>query len=186
MPKFFNDVQGVKYERVGIMAALPLFLGGISCLVGGALSHWLVRATGRKRLFRAIFPLVGATTAGVAIYCVRLANSPWAATALLCLAAAAFDFGQAANWATIVDLGGRYAGSAAGLVNMIGNFGNAFQPFIGAQIFVLFGWPTLFGVYSVAFFVAASMWLFIDPRRPFYQERAEAPGFDVLASPEPA
>ena len=35
-------------------------------------------------------------------------------------AAAAFDFGQASNWASIVDLGGRYAGSAAGLVNMIG------------------------------------------------------------------
>jgi ACS family glucarate transporter-like MFS transporter len=191
MPKFFNDVQGVRYERSGVMAALPLFLGGISCLVGGAACQALVRRTGRKRLSRAIFPLLGATTAGVAMYCVKFTHSPWTATVLLCLAAAAFDFGQASNWASIVDLGGRYAGSAAGLVNMIGNLGNAFQPFIGAMIFGAFGWHVLFIVYAVAFFVAASMWLFIDPTKAFDRDLPEAAvttarGFEVVPVAEPA
>ena len=44
---------------------------------------------------------------------------------------------------------------------------------IGALIFGAFGWDTLFVVYSVALFVAAAMWLFIDPTRPFY-ERASS------------
>jgi MFS family permease len=187
MPKFFNDVQGVKYARVGFMASLPLFLGGISCLLGGALSHHLVHRTGRKRLYRAIFPLIGATTAGVAMYCVKFADSPAAATALLCVAAVGFDFGQAANWATIVDLGGRYAGSAAGFINMVGNMGQAFQPFIGAMIFGALGWDTLFLVYAIAFFLAASMWLLIDPTKPFYEDaRAEPVSPEVVPVAEPA
>ena len=187
MPKFFNDVQGVKYARVGYIVWMPLFLGGISCLLGGSLSHWLVNRTGRKRLYRAIFPLIGATTAAVAIFSVRFADSPAMATALLCVAAVGFDFGQAANWATIVDLGGKYAGSAAGFINMVGNMGQAFQPFIGALIFNAFGWNMLFFVYAIAYLVAASMWMFIDPTKPFYGD-AETPkrGFEVVPVAEPA
>ena len=49
----------------------------------------------------------GAATACVAMLLLMHAQTPLQATILLCLvAAAAFDFGQAANWATIVDLGG--------------------------------------------------------------------------------
>jgi ACS family glucarate transporter-like MFS transporter len=186
MPKFFNDVQGVKYTRSGALVWMPLFLGGISCLVGGALSNYLVRRTGRKRLFRAVFPLIGATTAGVAIYCVKFADTPTTATILLCIAAVGFDFGQAANWATIVDLGGRYAGSAAGFINMVGNMGQAFQPFIGAMIFNALGWNTLFFVYAIAYFVAASMWLFIDPTRSFYERNREPARLEVVPAAEPA
>jgi ACS family glucarate transporter-like MFS transporter len=139
----------------------------VSCLVGGVLSDRLVRATGRKWLGRALFPLTGLTTAAVAIYCVQFVSSPDQAVVLICLAGGAFDFGQGANWATIVDLGGRYAGSATGFINLVGNMGNAIQPAIGAWIFNRYGWNTLFAVYAGSFLVAASMWLIIDPRRSF-------------------
>jgi ACS family glucarate transporter-like MFS transporter len=87
----------------------------------------------------------------------------------MCLAGAAHDFGQGANWASIVDIGGRYAGTAAGFVNLVGNLGNAVQPAIGAWVFGRFGWNMLFVVYASVFLVAASMWLFIDPCRRFYE-----------------
>ena len=95
-------------------------------------------------------------------------TDPDTAIVLMCIAGAAYDFGQGANWASIVDIGGRYAGTAAGFVNLVGNMGNAIQPYIGAWIFHTFGWSTLFAVYAGVFLLAASMWLFIDPRRTFY------------------
>src|SRR5215218_10513158 len=97
-------------------------------------------------------------------------KTPLQATLLLCVVSAAYDFGQAANWATIVDIGGKYAGSSAGMINTVGNLGNAFQPVIGALIFNAFGWNVLFVIYSLMFLTAASMWLIIDPRRTFYDE----------------
>jgi predicted MFS family arabinose efflux permease len=96
------------------------------------------------------------------------------AVTCMCVAAAAFDFGQAANWATIVDVGGRHAGVAMGLVNMVGNLGNSIQPYIGARVFNEFGWNALFGAYAVAFLLAATMWAIINPLRVFYDRRGHS------------
>jgi nitrate/nitrite transporter NarK len=87
---------------------------------------------------------------------------------LLCLANAAVDFGQGANWATIVDIGGSYAGTATGFINMIGNMANFAGPVVGQWIFRSIGWGPLFAAYAAAFVIAASMWAFIDPNRTFY------------------
>jgi sugar phosphate permease len=183
MPRFLKDVHGVTFAKSEWMSGLPLFFGGIACLIGGVLSDALVRRSASKRLARAIFPVGGYLVAAVAMLSIRFVHSPQAATVLLCLAAGAFDFGQGANWATIVDIGGRYAGTATGFINTVGNLGNSAQPVIGAWIFNTFGWNALFLVYAAAFLVAASMWLFINPNRRFYSEPTEQPqGFELLSN----
>jgi nitrate/nitrite transporter NarK len=170
MPRYLKEVHGVAYEKSEWMSGLPLFFGGISCLVGGALSDALVRRTGRKWLGRALFPVTGYTAAAVAMFCLRFAQSIDEVTVLLCVAGAAFDFGQGANWATIVDIGGAYAGTATGFINMVGNAGNYLQPVIGAIIFRTLGWDVLLCVYALTFLGAATMWLFINPNRTFYAD----------------
>jgi ACS family glucarate transporter-like MFS transporter len=175
LPDYFKEVHHVTYENSELVSGLPLFFGGISCLVGGALSDALVRRTGRKWLGRAVFPISGFLTAALAMYCLRFTHDANQATVLLCVAFAAHDFGQGANWASIVDVGGRYAGTAAGFINMVGNNGNAVGPYVGAVIKGhLGGWNVLLAVYSAAFLVAASMWLFINPNRTFYAHVTES------------
>jgi len=170
MPRYFKEVHGVVFAGSEVRTGLPLLCGGISCLVGGVLSDALVRWTGRKWLGRALFPIAGHLLAAAAMLAVPLATTPDEATLLMCVAGACTDLGQGANWATIVDLGGRYAGTAAGFINMVGNAGNYLQPPLGALIFRAWGWDALFIVYATAFLAAAAMWLLIDPRRPFYQD----------------
>src|SRR5207253_10492372 len=140
MPDYLQRFHGVSFNAAEEIWKQPLFYAGISCLVGGLLSDWFIRLTGFKRLGRALFPIIGLTTAAVAIVSLRFARGPDDAVVLMCVAGAAHDFGQGANWASIVDVGGRYAGTAAGFVNLIGNMGNAIQPAIGAWIFGRFGW----------------------------------------------
>lgn len=172
LPRYLKEVQHVEFEKSEIISGLPLFCGGLACLAGGVLCDALVRRTGRKRLSRAVFPLCGYVTAATAIWSVRYARTASEATALMCLASAAYDFGQGANWASIVDIGGRYAGIATGMVNLIGNMGNAFSPYVQPKVFnaVHGGWDVLFGYLALAYLVAGSMWLFIDPTRTFYRE----------------
>ena len=171
MPRFLLDVHRITYEKSEWMSAAPMFFGGIACLLGGMLSDHLVRATGRKRLGRAIFPIIGCATAGFAMIAIRFVHTPHQAVIIMCITAAAYDFGQAANWASIIDIGGDYAGTACGLMNTVGNMGNVLQPVVGAWIFGHLGWGALFYSYAGAYFVAGSMWLFIDPRRKFHAER---------------
>ncbi len=91
----------------------------------------------------------------------------------MCIAAASGDFAQGANWATIVDVGGLYAGTAAGFVNMVGNGGNFLQPSIGAWVSGSMGYNAMFVIYAAMYVIAASMWLFIDPERPFHDREGE-------------
>ena len=144
-----------------------MLYGAISCLIGGFVSDWLVRRSANKRLARAVLPVIGCITAAAAVFAVRFVHDPDVAVALMCVAGAAYDFGQAANWASIVDVGGRYAGVATGLINL-GNIGNVIQPWLGARLFNLYDWNTLLAALAAAFLLAATMWLFIDPRRTFY------------------
>jgi MFS family permease len=170
LPRYLKDVHGVTFENSEVQSGLPLFCGGISCLVGGVLSDAFVRRTGRRWLGRALFPITGFLVAAVAIYCLRFTHSPGAATVLLCIAMAGNDFGQGANWATIVDIGGRYAGTTAGFINLVGNSGgNSFGPYLGALILGSpLGWNGLFTAYAATFLIAGAMWLFINPNRTFY------------------
>ena len=183
IPRFFKDVHGVTFQKSEWMTALPPFLGGISCIVGGLLSDYLVRRTGRKRFSRMVFPVTGYLVAATALICVRFVETPEQATALLCVAAVASDFGQGANWATIVDIGGRYAGIAAGLINTVGNMGHFAQPPLGALIFRTWGWNALFLVYACFYVIAAALWHFIDPTKRFHPEQESGPPQSMPAAP---
>jgi len=168
-PRYLKEAHGVAMGGSEVMTGLPLFCGGISCVLGGALSDALVKRTGKKRLVRALFTVVGYGTAASAMWGLRFSTSPEQATLLMCIAAAGGDFAQGANWATIVDVGGQFAGTAAGFVNMIGNGGNYLQPSIGAWVSSSFGFGAMFVVYAAMYVIAASMWLFIDPNKAFHE-----------------
>jgi ACS family glucarate transporter-like MFS transporter len=168
MPEYLKRVHHLQFEKSEQFWKQPLFYGGISCLLGGIVSDWLVRRISNKRLARAILPVGGCLTAAIAVFGTRFVRDSDSAVMLMCLAGAAYDFGQAANWATIVDVGGRYAGVATGLINL-GNLGNVIQPWLNARLAERYDWNTPLAILAVAFSLAAAMWLFIDPRRTFYE-----------------
>jgi MFS family permease len=170
MPRYLNDVHGVTFAESEWASVWPMFCAGIACLLGGVLSDELVRRTGWRRLGRAVFPIAGCLAAAAAMLAIPHVRSQGEATILMCVALAAFDLGQAANWAAIVDIGGRYAGVAFGFINMIGCIGNITQPYIGQIIFNTFGWDTLFAVYAVAFLLAMTTWTIINPLKRFYEQ----------------
>lgn len=126
-----------------------------------------------------IFPISGYLIGATAMFCIQYVETADQAIFLACLASAGHDFGQGANWATIVDIGGRYAGTAAGFNNMIGNMGNFIGPQVGAFLFANVSWNAAIAVYAGAFFAAAAMWFFIDPTKKFYKEVDEEPAYPV-------
>jgi MFS family permease len=171
LQRYMQDVHHLAYDKSEWLSAAPLLLGGISCLVGGMLSDFVVRKTGRRRFGRAIFPVTGFIIATIATFAIRWVHTPQQATVCLCIAAFFFDFGQGANWASIVDIGGRFAGTAAGFLNTCSNSAGSAIPYIAALLFNSIGWNALFAFYACAYLLAASMWLFIDPTKPFYEDK---------------
>jgi MFS family permease len=169
LPRYLKDEFAYDYKASQWVSGLPFLCGGVSCLIGGMVSDYLVRITGRKYIGRAICPLVGVTVAAGAMLLVRNAQTVTQAVTLMCITAAAYDFGQAANWATIVDIGGKHAGLSTGFINMVGNLGTAISPLLAVLIFKSLGWPALFAIYAAIFILAGTMWLLIDPDKVFYE-----------------
>ena len=67
-----------------------------------------------------------------------------------------------------MDVGGKYAGSLSGSMNMMGNLGGAVGSLVVAQILKFTGnnWTACFWVAAGIYLVGAACWLFIDPVTP--------------------
>lgn len=146
----------------------PLFFGGLGCLLGGFLTDRLVPILG---------PRWGRTSQGMVAYglggaffllAVSLTGTHnLAAFACICVASFVKDFAMAASWATTLDIGHRYSGTVAGLMNTVGNLGTVVSPPIVAGLVVAVGLGESVGLYyyGAMFLVASLCWLFINPRR---------------------
>ena len=187
MPKYFESVHKMAPKDTEGLSTLPLLCAGFACIAGGMTSDWIVRRTGRRRATRMTIAVSGYLIAAVSMFLIRGAESPRAAVALMCVAVFAFDFGQGSNWASIVDIGGRFAGIAAGFLNMVGNTAGFVQPVVAPYVFKNYGWDVLFALYALAFVLAAVMWAFIDPTKRFYEGRDPGTpgGFPIVIEPEP-
>jgi hypothetical protein len=100
-------------------------------------------------------------------------TSAWQAVTLLCLAFLINDVAIPAIWAASADVGGRYAGTVSGLMNMIGAVGAMLSPsliprvrgWVPATYSDVDSWKLIFTGLAGAWFLAALSWLFIDASR---------------------
>jgi MFS family permease len=176
LPKYLKDTYHVDYTKSELMAGLPLLIGGISCLIGGRLSDWLIRRTGSRRWGRAWIGLVGYLAAAVCALVITqidvsvrglgedaegLARRQAMATlviATICVLTAFQDLTVPVIWSLPADIGGRYAGTVAGCINSVGAVGGALSPFLAARL----GFDVIFYVYAGSYLLGAMMWLRID------------------------
>jgi ACS family D-galactonate transporter-like MFS transporter len=145
---------------------LPLFAGVIGDTLGGVMSDTIYRRTGNLRLARRGMLVVGLS--GALVFLPPAAFTSSAVAAVCCLALAFFflELTNAVLWALPLDIAGRYAGTAAGMMNT--GFG------IAGTIS-----PVVFGVlidrtgrYEIPFLISAGLLfigvvssLFVDPTR---------------------
>jgi MFS family permease len=98
--------------------------------------------------------------------------------AMLAMGLASFfnDLTMPGSWASCMDIGGRYAGTVSGSMNMMGNFGGMVGPFAVGLILAATtlttstgttkNWELVFAISSAIYFLGAFFWLFIDPVTP--------------------
>jgi MFS family permease len=177
-PEYLKDVYHISYEGSELLTGLPFLCGALGCLVGGRLSDRLVVATGSRRWGRSLLGLVGFTGAGLCVLGTGFVREPWQAVALLCLAFLVNDLAIPVIWAVCSDVGGRFAGTVAGIMNMAGGIGGMLSPALIPQVReALQGqyppvecWRLIFAGLAGAWFIGAAAWLVIDAGRPMFRE----------------
>jgi ACS family glucarate transporter-like MFS transporter len=172
VPEYMKSNLGLTGTTLHLASGAPLFFGAIGCYLGGLLTDRQVRVWGR-RWGRTLQGVIAYACGGTFFLASNLLtqHSPALAFTTLCAASFVKDFGMAASWSTTIDIGHRYSGSVAGVMNTIGNLGTVVSPPVVAWLALALGqdgthdWSGSLFYYAGMFYMASLCWLFVNPRR---------------------
>ena len=147
------------------LAGLPLFLAGISVYLTGKITPWLVARVGSAATVRRALGSAGCGLACVMLLVSITFKDPlWA---MLAMGVSCFgnDMAMPGSWTAVMDLGGRFAGTLGGFMNMIGMIGGLLAPYTIPRILEAAGnnWNVPIVVLASAYFIGALAWLGVDP-----------------------
>lgn len=165
LPTYLQEARHLTPAESARYAIIPLFFGGFGALLSGfALPRlsWRFGARAARRGVGALAILGGAAL-------LVLSNRTEAVLpAMLWMGAASFccDCVLVTTWTSCMDMGGKYAGTASGVLNMMGNFAGAASPYAGSLMLEETGgdWTPFLYLLAASWALAMLCWLALDPQ----------------------
>jgi MFS transporter, ACS family, glucarate transporter len=173
-PKYWNEVHNIAYADSSWLTGAPFVCGAVGTLLGGRWSDYMLRRGGSRRWSRAVIGLTGYFLAGAFMLATGFTTSVWQAETLLCLVFLVNDLTVPIIWTVCTDVGGRFAGTLSGLMNMIGGIGAVLCPALLPHAYEMLhkhfdnrvSWRIIFAGLAVSWFLGALTWLVIDAGKP--------------------
>ncbi|MCW5981357.1 MAG: MFS transporter [Bryobacteraceae bacterium] len=163
LPTYLVKEQGLSARASGYYAALPLFVGAVACLSGGALSDWIVRRTGSLSWGRRAVGMGGFLFTAVGFGAASVAEGPVAAVICLAFAAGAMDLAVPVAWAACLEVGGKFGGTATGFMNTASSISAFISPIAAAWLFERYGsFSAMFASAAAVYLLAGLLWFKID------------------------
>jgi MFS transporter, ACS family, glucarate transporter len=166
---YLARVRGMNLKASAFYGSLPFLAMAIGCTVGGIVGDSLVKRVSR-RAGRCGVAVVGIALTAIFLASGSTANSAPLASVILAGGAGALYLSQSSYWAITADLGGRFAGSLSGFMNMGGQLGGAITVFLTPYIAQHFGWTTSFLVAAGLSVLGCLCWLVVNPDRAIAAE----------------
>jgi MFS family permease len=184
LPTYLKETRTLAPQKAALLAGLPLFLGGIGCALAALISGWLVRRSFSVTFVRRGLALVGFTGAsGMLLWSAHIQDP---VLAMISMGMAGFfnDLTIPGSWGTCMDIGGRFAGTVSGSMNMMGNIGGMAFPLAAGYLVdpAGEGWQKVLWISSAVYFLGGICWLFIDPTTSLEAKLGE----DKASVPAPA
>jgi MFS transporter, ACS family, glucarate transporter len=175
LPTYLKEGRGQNLAQGAVLSILPLFLGGIGSFFCGLISTPIARWTGSVAFTRRLMAIIGFSGAtGLLILSTFVKDPVWAMIAMG-MASFSNDLVMPGSWAACMDVGGKYAGTLSGAMNMMGNFAGGMSPVVIGYVLQQTdnNWDITFYVSAALYFAGSFFWLILDPVTPF-DESAKA------------
>jgi ACS family glucarate transporter-like MFS transporter len=155
-------------KQFAILAGMPLFMGGIGSLFTGFISKPLTRVTGSVTATRKLMACTGFIGASGLLVVSTMLKDPTAAVMAMAFASFCNDLAMPGSWGACMDVGGRYAGTLSGTMNMAGNGGGALASTMAGVLLSATNndWNLVIYIAAAVYFVGAFFWLALDPVTP--------------------
>jgi MFS family permease len=180
LPTYLRTARQTTLEMnvllLALLTGLPLLLGGVGCLVSGAVVPRLTRRLGSVVRARRIVAITGFVGASLSIVVFTRIYDPVQAMFVLGLAGFFNDFVMPPAWAGTMDVGGRFAGTVSGAMNMVGGIaGASSSAFVGFLLnWTGQDWTLALYISAAIYLLGAVCWLFLDPHTPIELPESEA------------
>ncbi|MBI3280441.1 MAG: MFS transporter [Acidobacteria bacterium] len=176
LPTYLQEGRGLTAAQSAQYAIFPLLFGGFGSLFCGTVSARVAQMLGSVRTSRRLLACLGFF--GASSFLVVSIHSRDPLWAMLAMGMASFcnDLVMPGAWGACMDVGGKYAGTLSGSMNMFGNFAGIFAPTIGGYILyhTRNDWNLFLYTMAGVYMLGVLIWPFIDPVTPLEREAAEA------------
>jgi MFS family permease len=170
LPMYLDRDRNLPEELTTRLTSLPLALGIVSCTCGGFLSDWISRQWGNRKWGRRCNGAIGLLLAGLTILAVPRAGPTWLLAVLLSTSFFCNDLNIGPAWAACADVGGRYAGTISGAMNMTGQFFGAAGMALAGSMLHRGRADLLFILFACSYGLAALCWLAVDVTKPLMKQ----------------
>jgi sugar phosphate permease len=171
LPLYLREHRHLALRDAAWLSALPLAAGSIACILGGAVSDWVIRQFGDRAWGRRSVGMLGMAFAGLAFLSTVWVQDFWVLGLLLTATFFFSDLSMGPAWAACADVGERYAGTLSGAMNMLGSLAGACGAALAGYLFRYGRSELVFMVFAGVYGLAALSWLGVDASKPFVQGR---------------
>lgn len=168
LPTYLHEARHLTLDNGALLSTLPLLLGGFGSLIAGILYPLVNRWSGDVGKSRRTMATIGFLGAGsFLLLSNRLQDATWA---MIAMGMASFcnDLVMPGSWAACMDVGGKFAGTLSGAMNMMGNLGGAIAPMVIGYTLAHTNnnWFLNLDIAAAVYFSGIFFWLFLDPVTP--------------------
>ncbi|HKW81040.1 MAG TPA: MFS transporter [Casimicrobiaceae bacterium] len=181
LPSYLKDARGFNLKQIALFATLPLLAGVVGDTLGGVVSDFIYKKSGSLKLARRGLLLTGLV--GALVFILPAVYTGSALTAVYFLAASFFflELTNAVLWSLPIDIAGKYAGTAGGMMNTGFGLAGIISPAVfGFLIDKTGAYQVPFVITGVLLLIGAGASLFIDPNKRI--DTVEPPAGDLRAS----
>ncbi|MBL8177800.1 MAG: MFS transporter [Bryobacterales bacterium] len=173
LPTYLQEYRAVSPIESAKLAIFPLLFGGMGSLFCGFISPVVTRMTGSLKRTRQLMASLGFLGAGILLILSIQLKDPLMAMMVMGLASFCNDLVMPGAWAACMDIGGKYAGTLSGSMNMMGNLAGVVAPQVGGYILKhtenaqgVGDWNLFLYVMAGVYLAGTIVWPFIDPTKP--------------------
>ncbi len=172
LPTYLQEYRHMDKATSAQYAIFPLLFGGCGSLFCGFISARLAVWMGGVRASRRLLGSLGFLGAGLFLLLSIRIEDPLLAMLAMGMGSFCNDLVMPGSWGACMDVGGKYAGTLSGSMNMMGNMAGFVAPWLGGRILDQTGgnWNAFLYLMAAVYLTGTLFWPMIDPVTPLERE----------------
>ncbi len=172
LPTYLREFRKLDAAYAAELSIFPLFFGGIGAVLAGLVAARVARMFGSVKTSRRFTAGLGCFGAAVFMFLHTGIADPFWAMFVMGLASFSNDIVLPSAWGACMDIGGKYAGTVSGSMNMMGNLGGGVAPVVAGYILTHTNNNWVIPIYTMAalYMLGTLCWVLIDPVTPLEKQ----------------